>query len=62
MKITINEKTNTHLLFVCSSLFTTSHSYNQDLVVTGASASSCYFSGDELFLLAIFKVSLRLQP
>lgn len=56
------KKTNTHLLFVCSSLFTTSHSYNQDLVVTGASASSYRFSGNEFFLLAIFKVSLRLQP
>ena len=62
MEVTINEKTNTHLLFVCSSLFNTSHSYNQDLVVTGASASSGRFTGVEFLLPALFKVSLRLQP
>jgi hypothetical protein len=44
------------------SLVDTSLSYNHDLVVTGASASSCYFSGDEFLLFILLKVSLRLQP
>lgn len=56
------KKTNTHLLFVFGSLFVTNHSYNHDLVVTGASASSGRFSGAEFLLPALFKVPLRLQP
>lgn len=32
--------------------------YNHDLVVTGASASSCYFSGDEFLLLLYLKYLL----
>ena len=58
----INEKTNTHLLFILGSLFAANHPYNHDLVVTGASASSGRFSGGEFLLPALFKVPLRLQP
>lgn len=56
------KKTNTHLWFVLGSLFATNHSYNHDLVVTGASASSGRFSGVEFLLPALFKVPLTLQP
>ena len=58
----INEKAIVHLLLVLGSLFATNHSYNHDLVVTGASASSGRFSGVEFLLPALFKVPLTLQP
>ena len=58
----INEKAIVHLLLVLDSLFATNHSYNHDLVVTGASASSGRFSGVEFLLPALFKVPLTLQP
>lgn len=61
MEVTINEKTRTHLLFILRSLFATNHSYNHDLVVTGASAPTCRFPRYEFFLPALFKVPLRLQ-
>ena len=51
-----------HLLLVLGSLVDTSLSYNHDLVGHRASASSCYFSGDEFLLSILLKVSLRLQP
>jgi len=59
---TYNEKAIVHLLLVLGSLVDTSLSYNHDLVVTGTSTSSCYFSGDEFLLPALFKVPLTLQP
>ena len=61
-EVFINEKAIVHLLLVLDSLFATNHSYNHDLVVTGASASSGRFSGAEFLLPALFKVPLRLQP
>lgn len=56
--MTINEKTNTHLLFVLGSLFATNHYYNHDLVVTGASASSGRLSGGEFFFLLYLRYLL----
>ena len=58
--MTINEKTNTRILFVLGSLFATNHSYNHDLVVTGAGASSGRFTGVEFLLPALFKIPLSL--